>query len=217
MITPFTSACGMVSIRAPVSRPGRPGNSGNSSATNFVSIRAPVSRPGRHMERLRESASGGVSIRAPVSRPGRHDHSSIVGDAAVVSIRAPVSRPGRPSKPGCGQPPARFQSAPRSRDRGDRPRRSKPWPGCCFNPRPGLATGATGASGFTAAGDLVSIRAPVSRPGRRVHPMAATGFVPVSIRAPVSRPGRLVRHIIGMHPYRFNPRPGLATGATPST
>ena len=55
-----------------------------------------------------------------------------------------------------------FQSAPRSRDRGDLwwPRRI--WPSTCFNPRPGHVTGATNLLRLGREYDFVSIRAPVT-------------------------------------------------------
>ncbi len=62
-----------------------------------------------------------------------------------------------------------------------------------FNPRPGHATGATADGDASVCGDGVSIRAPVTRPGRlRMHQRKRPLSV-VSIRAPVTRPGRRLR------------------------
>ena len=108
-----------------------------------VSIRAPVSRPGRPRGTMLVQATGGVSIRAPVSRPGRQYHRHHEQRKHTVSIRAPVSRPGRLRLRRRLRRMMKFQSAPRSRDRGDSPPASPLRPAYRFNPRPGLATGAT--------------------------------------------------------------------------
>src|ERR1041385_9156501 len=86
--------------------------------------------------------------------------------------------------------------------------------GCCFNPRPGHATGATKPVGKLANRGQVSIRAPVTRPGR----LAGTLTAPVVTElqsAPRSRDrgdpkAGSGQALVG----RFNPRPGHATGAT---
>ena len=84
-----------------------------------VSIRAPVTRPGRLRSSRTRRASGRVSIRAPVTRPGRHYRKRLFSSCAVVSIRAPVTRPGRRKHRALWFGKNLFQSAPRSRDRGD--------------------------------------------------------------------------------------------------
>ena len=131
-----------------------------------------------------------------------------------------------------------FQSAPRSRDRGDL--KSKPWrmPLICFNPRPGHATGATcdcecdrrlwrcfnprpghatGATIFIKMnqdGMVVSIRAPVTRPGRHIMEYDADGDQMFQ-SAPRSRDrGDARRFGWQAKSKSFNPRPGHATGAT---
>ena len=110
-----------VSIRAPVTRPGRLRSSRTRRASGRVSIRAPVTRPGRHYRKRLFSSCAVVSIRAPVTRPGRHVFQMMLAairagfnprpghatgatkaeerqrDIEAVSIRAPVTRPGRHS------------------------------------------------------------------------------------------------------------------------
>ena len=61
----------------------------------------------------------------------------------TVSIRAPVTRPGRRDFQKWKNFVREFQSAPRSRDRGDPVTRVSRELTPCFNPRPGHATGAT--------------------------------------------------------------------------
>ena len=138
------------------------------SVVHRVSIRAPVTRPGRHQiatgdaDQLhsfnpRPGHSTGatcrptpqhrsaivVSIRAPVTRPGRLDNRDrLLSAVMTVSIRAPVTRPGRHGvawRDGICQ---------------------------CFNPRPGHSTGATEWPEESCEASEVSIRAPVTRPGR---------------------------------------------------
>ena len=103
-----------------------------------------------------------------------------------VSIRAPVSRPGRREGGKENKASAKFQSAPRSRDRGDGGVGENDLVRICFNPRPGLATGATSATPLQSKRSKVSIRAPVSRPGR--PPMCAAFLADVEFQsAPRSR------------------------------
>ena len=60
-----------------------------------------------------------------------------------------------------------FQSAPRSGDRGDAfAERRSPFASVCFNPRPGPETGAIAKVPTGNYKMVVSIRAPVRRPGR---------------------------------------------------
>ena len=155
-----------------------------------VSIRAPVTRPGRHVQ---YAATAGFNLfqSAPRSRdrgdplcprwviritgfnprPGHATGATHCSCGTVtkvsVSIRAPVTRPGRLNQISAGLPANRFQSAPRSRDRGDIVSdRIEPSP-TGFNPRPGHATGATEQRRVLCRVFQVSIRAPVTRPGRR--------------------------------------------------
>ena len=178
-----------VSIRAPVTRPGRPGGVGKSTlACMFQS--APRSRD--RGDAPRRAGHFGLSCFNP--RPGH------------ATGATPEQR--------CHLRIARFQSAPRSRDRGDTnshpPGRGPP----CFNPRPGHATGATFQAGSKQIVALVSIRAPVTRPGRPKRRRSSAHSHTVSIRAPVTRPGRLSWKSNHHPQVCFNPRPGHATGAT---
>ena len=179
-----------------------------------------------------------VSIRAPASRPGRPYRHGRVRRPRHVSIRAPASRPGRLAT--MLQPCRRssFQSAPRPHDRGDRceTRAIKDPRG--FNPRPGLTTGATGKLNTSRETGPVSIRAPASRPGRRIlarKPTASKAFqsaprphdrgddpFDLFLRAiqqfqSAPRPHDRGDFNMGMMTgwkSSFNPRPGLTTGAT---
>ncbi len=157
-----------------------------------VSIRAPVSRPGRLDGWLSGLTFEGVSIRAPVSRPGRPRTARLCsaaawfqsaprsrdrGDARALRLAkppqlfqsAPRSRDrGDVNGTVCVDCKRAFQSAPRSRDRGDHGARIPRHILTSFNPRPGLATGATRRRRAWRRWSRVSIRAPVSRPGRRL-------------------------------------------------
>ena len=115
------------------------------------------------------------------------------GQRERVSIRAPVTRPGRHGAHYGRAAFYKFQSAPRSRDRGDSSRRANWRPWTSFNPRPGHATGAT-SKGGNIVSEICSFN---PRPGHatgatrtyfRIHAACA-----VSIRAPVTRPGRPAR------------------------
>ena len=84
-----------------------------------------------------------------------------------VSIRAPVTRPGRPLPEAVTDTLPEFQSAPRSRDRGDR---SRIWPASMIAlfqsaPRSRDRGDFEQVIGINTQ-ILVSIRAPVTRPGR---------------------------------------------------
>ena len=132
----------------------------------------------------------------------------------TVSIRAPALRPGRPV--GAWQPAsvAVFQSAPRPCDRGDPGSRLSVKQPPCFNPRPGLATGATRSGGGGIRRDCVSIRAPALRPGRPL--MTGQRLSPRTFQS-APRPCDRGDHGLTACPpcvACFNPRPGLATGAT---
>ena len=137
----------------------------------------------------------------------------------VVSIRAPVSRPGRPARVQPAVIRSGFQSAPRSRDRGDSSCNASGSPYQSFNPRPGLATGATSRMSESIASRHARFQsAPRSRDRGDSFDFCSFGFGDgVSIRAPVSRPGRLLPESSNCtRSDCFNPRPGLATGATSS-
>ncbi len=93
--TSLPPLCLFVSIRAPLTRAGRRAPVRAIGQEIWVSIRAPLTRAGR-LKRLREMVSLiRVSIRAPLTRAGRH----------TACVLNPESMP--------------FQSAPRSRERGD--------------------------------------------------------------------------------------------------
>ncbi len=183
-----------VSIRAPLSRAGRPARrrvrstsavfqsaprsvergdpttAAHATDASGVSIRAPLSRAGRLRVRAGCSADP-VSIRAPLSRAGRPQPSAIVSAMRLVSIRAPLSRAGRLVR----------TSASRN-------------------------------------GTLVSIRAPLSRAGRRSRRGESAHSRSVSIRAPLSRAGRLrADQLTKSSGMGFNPRPAQSSGATLSS
>ncbi len=104
---------------------------------------APRSRERGDRGRRKGGEGDCVSIRAPLSRAGRHMSTGSIGKTAGVSIRAPLSRAGRPLSPQVAPPPSEFQSAPRSRERGDFKSSAQKRETSCFNPRPALASGAT--------------------------------------------------------------------------
>jgi len=158
----------LVSIRAPAFRPGRRSRVGIFSAQKrFQSAPRPFDRGdvdlGGHAARvsmfqsaprpfdrgdMRERTGAGVrnlvSIRAPAFRPGRQDEYQGAPVILKVSIRAPAFRPGRRNRSFSKRLQNGFQSAPRPFDRGDRNHlQSQRHFGRCFNPRPGLSTGAT--------------------------------------------------------------------------
>ena len=84
-----------------------------------VSIRAPLSRTGRPRGSDAARSDCPVSIRAPLSRTGRHRHHAAWEVDGAVSIRAPLSRTGRRLRPWWSASNEMFQSAPRSLERGD--------------------------------------------------------------------------------------------------
>ena len=107
---------------------------------------APRSRDrGDSCHRTDTKISVAVSIRAPVTRPGRLGGALTLGGISMFQS-APRSRDrgdfGRNKQRALRD---KFQSAPRSRDRGDPPSARKTPSALSFNPRPGHATGATGA------------------------------------------------------------------------
>ncbi len=83
-----------------------------------------------------------------------------------------------------------FQSAPRSVERGDWPSSARDVTRSGFNPRPAQSSGATAARARVPRLTYVSIRAPLSRAGRRCAIAVDHVHVRVSIRAPLSRAGR---------------------------
>ena len=226
--------CG-VSIRAPVTRPGRPifravwrrqcrfnprpGHSTGATRSRFCKVlsKAFQSAP-RSLDRG-DTTAGWREPRGSCFNP-RPGHST---GATKVSVKVAVlhkfqSAPrslDRGDTVILSPSPALvlFQSAPRSLDRGDRIRCRVFAGRSSFNPRPGHSTGATDVNFFNPLAFAVSIRAPVTRPGRpgghsilkmdgcfNPRPGHSTGATPrlrlhgncfeVSIRAPVTRPGR---------------------------
>ena len=153
-----------VSIRAPIRRPGRD----NSMATFGVTLMfqsAPRSEDRGELVWLLVCLRHNVSIRAPIRRPGRvpwrRNRPAIRSfnprpdpktgarqlpvqpqRPALVSIRAPIRRPGRGRLGACCARTPRFQSAPRSEDRGEVWRSQIPSASISFNPRPDPKTGA---------------------------------------------------------------------------
>ncbi len=108
-----------------------------------VSIRAPVTRPGRQFLRCEKGHSGNSFN----PRPGHATGATARLDATENLSRRFNPRPGHATgatmQPNAPHQPCGFQSAPRSRDRGDRIPKSTPGQSTSFNPRPGHATGAT--------------------------------------------------------------------------
>ena len=107
-----------------------------------------------------------------------------------------------------------FQSAPRSRDRGDAKYRVLYGYYCCFNPRPGHATGATNACQHLAVLILFQ-SAPRSRDRGDMRSFPHLETILLFQSAPRSR-DRGDHRSAGYHNHvaSFNPRPGHATGAT---
>ena len=133
-----------VSIRAPVRRPGRLfGRSPRPRLIWFQSAPRSGDRGDYATSRVIEELV--VSIRAPVRRPGRSAGKPAPARRIHVSIRAPVRRPGRSNSRKKRTLTMKFQSAPRSGDRGD-VGRTEPTVQVThsFNPRPGPETGAIG-------------------------------------------------------------------------
>ena len=156
----------------------------------------------------------------------------------LVSIRAPIRRPGRPLEARAVAAEARFQSAPRSEDRGDRDRTrhrarqatfqsaprsedrgdsrtpartSSP---TCFNPRPDPKTGATCPHERPRRCHQVSIRAPIRRPGR-LSGFTRTPRTSSFQSAPRSEDRGDARALANSGSRSgFNPRPDPKTGAT---
>ena len=195
---------------APRSSSGATGCSRPVASTVDVSIRAPLSRAGRPGTRGgRRKASIVVSIRAPLSRAGRPDCQFEAANSRV-SIRAPLSRAGRPAECSTHWAVDRFQSAPRSVERGDclgrearrtflfqsAPRsveRGDTAVEYCearpsFNPRPAQSSGATTPMDHEHADNSFNPR-PAQSSGATYVGHAPT-HRSVSIRAPLSRAGR---------------------------
>ena len=135
----------------------------------------------------------------------------------MVSIHAPLDRAGRPSVSTTSLRPCRFQSTPRSIERGDRQRQdrgdARDYRG--FNPRPARSSGATRQAADWNRGIDVSIHAPLDRAGRRPEILQRNWRRRVSIHAPLDRAGRPIPHLFPLtHCSRFNPRPARSSGAT---
>ena len=159
---------------------------------------------------------GRVSIRAPALRPGRLWREDNV--AALVQFQSAPRPCDRGDVRGVRNrgTTAWFQSAPRPCDRGDGRVRSGLSRRACFNPRPGLATGATPLNQGRNRARCVSIRAPALRPGRRHRRgdgVAQFSSEFQSAPRPCDRGDGRGAGVI-QSSGRFNPRPGLATGAT---
>ncbi len=160
--------------------------------TGGVSIRAPLTRAGRQPQPRRGLERFAVSIRAPLTRAGRHKAAQALAHTYNVSIRAPLTRAGRRGEYHVVTADSKFQSAPRSRERGDqnvsavslmarwfqsapRSRERGDWRGVHhvggassgFNPRPAHASGATPTGFGSSFSEYVSIRAPLTRAGRQ--------------------------------------------------
>jgi len=106
----------------------------------------------------------------------------------------------------------KFQSAPRSRDRGDSPPASPLRPAYRFNPRPGLATGATGAG---RDGNFIYMfqSAPRSRDRGRPRALLRRHQTVVFQSAPRSRDrGDGTTTVMPAPSTVFQSAPGLATG-----
>ncbi len=132
-----------------------------------------------------------VSIHAPLRRTGRLQHRHQGRQAHGVSIHAPLRRTGRLRMLSSSSLPLRFQSTPRSEERGDSGR-------------------AWHVSRWT-----VSIHAPLRRTGRpvvaRVNPAALSLFQ----STPRSEERGDLSQLIAPPPVRcFNPRPAPKNGAT---
>ena len=142
-----------------------------------VSIRAPVTRPGRH-DNTRNCARHGKFQSAPRSRDrGDSDMRDFPSFFARFQS-APRSRDrGDRELISCPALLVEFQSAPRSRDRGDGGLYFLAAGYGCFNPRPGHATGATTTNPVGRPLTDVSIRAPVTRPGRRKTHQSRNGLL----------------------------------------
>ncbi len=138
------------------------------SVRKIVSIRAPLSRAGRPIATKTCPTVEVVSIRAPLSRAGRRVVPTVAAPV-IVFQSAPRSRERGDDANTVGVTHSiAFQSAPRSRERGDIARSRTVCVGQCFNPRPALASGATPDANPGQGPRLVSIRAPLSRAGRPV-------------------------------------------------
>ncbi len=150
-----------------------------------------------------------VSIRAPIQGPGRLNCFRKDVHRSSVSIRAPIQGPGRLLNERMGLATLLFQSAPRSKDRGD-----------------------SGQTVLTVDALKVSIRAPIQGPGRRIAIAQASNLVncfnprpdprtgatrignlpdlpsAVSIRAPIQGPGRpfTAAHLPAWHEFQSAPR-----------
>src|SRR5260221_580293 len=202
-----------------------------------VSIRAPELPPGRSMTLTPPPTPKPVSIRAPELPPGRcalpllstgprscfNPRPGVTSGAMpggvqgaaprAVSIRAPELPPGRSTAFATAAQGAKFQSAPRSYLRGDHIDRRREPRHPSFNPRPGVTSGAIAARRELRVREEVSIRAPELPPGRSTAACAAT-----SMRLFQSAPRSYLRGDLTIRDaatgrVRFNPRPGVTSGA----
>ena len=154
-----------VSIRAPLRGPGRLG------ATCFTILSSCFNpRPDPRTGATRKKRNAWSRLWSfnprPDPRTGATFREGDNCDVEFVSIRAPIRGPGRLSFCSfefCG---LKFQSAPRSEDRGDV------------------------ADAVIDVNDPVSIRAPIRGPGRHSRHVVVQNPFSVSIRAPIRGPGR---------------------------
>ncbi len=179
-----------VSIRAPLSRAGRLGQcsarpqrgcfnprpalaSGTTTHGRSWSVPVPCFNPrpalasGTTTQRTTASSSWRSFNPRPALASGTTQALMCATLVRSVSIRAPLSRAGRRSRAAPRQRRPKFQSAPRSRERDDNLSLDDGLKVCSFNPRPALASGTTRRPGRSARLICVSIRAPLSRAGRR--------------------------------------------------
>ena len=111
-----------VSIRAPLSRAGRPGNLPTTAAGSCrFKLRRPAQSSGATQRRPISHINGSLMFKSAPRSVERGDEEKNGNNVAIrhVSIRAPLSRAGRPHRTRSSPNPLLFQSAPRSVERGD--------------------------------------------------------------------------------------------------
>jgi len=154
-----------VSIRAPIRRPGRLGSL-LKFAQWFQFQSAPRSEDRGDTPATLMSSPQAVSIRAPIRRPGRPINLFDSARLARVSIRAPIRRPGRLKLLWLVRQFKTFQSAPRSEDRGDSALCPTSARMLLFQSAPRSEDRGDFGASLNSAVRIVSIRAPIRRPGR---------------------------------------------------
>ncbi len=193
-------------------------DAGRTSLAYDVSIRAPLSRAGRPSH---EPNPGNVlvSIRAPLSRAGRHR----VADDPVQHTPRFNPRPAQSSGATCGRQCVdelrwRFNPRPAQSSGATAQHADRDVTNVSFNPRPAQSSGATRRIRDVADRVLrVSIRAPLSRAGRLASAYSTSrraGLQFQSAPRSVER-GDAWRNRVGPpFSHRFNPRPAQSSGAT---